>query len=111
MDVARLCYSPAASNESHMSTTTIRLPEDLKARVAAAAEREGTTAHGFILDAIAEKTDAAERRNDFLDVAERRHAEILASGKAVAWSEMRSYLEDRLAGRKVRRPTAKKLAR
>ncbi len=31
-----------------MSTTTIRLPEDLKARVAAAAERAGTTAHSLI---------------------------------------------------------------
>jgi predicted transcriptional regulator len=44
-----------------VSTATIRLPEDLEARVAAAAEREGTTSHDFILEAIAEKTDAAER--------------------------------------------------
>ena len=35
-----------------MSTTTIRLEDDLKARVAAAAERAGVTAHAFILDAI-----------------------------------------------------------
>lgn len=39
-----------------MPTTTIRLPEDLKARVAAAAKRSGTTAHGFILEALTEKT-------------------------------------------------------
>jgi predicted transcriptional regulator len=32
-----------------MATTTIRIPDDLKARVAAAAEREGKTAHSFIL--------------------------------------------------------------
>ena len=32
--------------------TTIRLPNDLKARVAAAAKRAGTTAHSFILEAI-----------------------------------------------------------
>ena len=31
-----------------MSTTTIRLPEDLKARVAAAAKRSGMTAHGYV---------------------------------------------------------------
>lgn len=36
-----------------MSTTTIRLEEDLNARIAAAAKREGKTAHAFILDAIA----------------------------------------------------------
>ena len=34
-----------------MPTTTIRLPEDLKARVTAAAKRAGTTIHGFILEA------------------------------------------------------------
>ena len=38
-----------------MSTTTIRLPPHLKERVARAAEIAGTTAHSFILAAIAEK--------------------------------------------------------
>lgn len=94
-----------------MSTTTIRLPQDLKARVAAAAKRAGTTAHGFILEAIAEKADQEERRSDFHDVADKRYAQIAASGKAIPWSEMRTYLENRVAGRKARRPVAKKLAR
>ena len=93
------------------STTTIRLPEELKARVAAAAERAGTTSHNFILEAIAEKADQEERRHEFNDVAERRYAEIVASGKTIPWSEMRRYLEDRIAGKKVRRPTARKVAR
>lgn len=94
-----------------MSTTTIRLPEELKARVAAAAERAGTTSHNFILEAIAEKADSAERRADLADVAEQRYAGIVASGKTIPWSEMRRYLEDRVAGKKAKRPTARKLAR
>lgn len=94
-----------------MSTTTIRLPKDLKSRVAAAAERAGTTAHGFILEAIAEKTDRAERSADFLDTAEKRYANIVASGKTIPWKKMRGYLEDRLAGKKAARPAARKLAR
>ena len=94
-----------------MSTTTIRLPEDLKARVAAAAERAGTTSHSFILDAIAEKADQAERHGDFNDVAEKRYAHIIASGKTISWSEMRGYLEGRLARKAVTRPAARKLAR
>jgi predicted transcriptional regulator len=52
-----------------MTTTTIRLPEDLKARVATAAKRSGMTAHSFILEAIAEKTQQAELRADFDAVA------------------------------------------
>lgn len=94
-----------------MSTTTIRLPDHLKARVAAAAERAGTTTHSFILEAIAEKADDEERRGDFHEVADKRYAEIATSGKTIPWSEMRSYLESRLAGGKPRRPRARKLAR
>jgi len=94
-----------------MSTTTIRLPKDLKARVAAAAERDGTTAHSFILEAIAEKADHAERRADFHDVAEKRYADLLASGKTIPWEQMRKYLEDRITRKTVARPVAKKLPR
>ena len=94
-----------------MPTTTIRMPEDLKARVAAAAERSGTTPHKFILQAIAEKADAEERRSDFHLVAEARYERIAESGKSIPWQEMRSYLEARIAGRKTRRPVARKLSR
>ena len=94
-----------------MATTTIRLPENLKERVARAAERAGTTSHALILDAIAERVDEEERRNDFRDTAERRYAEIVASGKTIPWNEMRIYLEDRLAGKKTTRPAPRKLAR
>ena len=91
-----------------MSTTTIRLPKDLKARVAAAAERAGKTTHGFILEAIAEKADEAERRAEFQDVAEKRYARVLASGKTIPWEKMRGYLEARVAGKRAVRPKARK---
>jgi hypothetical protein len=80
-------------------------------RSAVVAEREGTTSHNFILEAIAEKTDAAERRADLADVAEQRYAGIVASGKTIPWAEMRLYLESRVTGKKAKRPAARKLAR
>jgi predicted transcriptional regulator len=94
-----------------MSTTTIRLPPDLKERIARAAERAGTTAHGFILEAIVEKAEQEERREDFHDAAERRYAEIVSSGRTVPWKEMRRYLERRLTGKKTVRPKPRILAR
>lgn len=94
-----------------MSTTTIRLPDDLKVRVAEAAKRAGTTAHGFILEAIAEKTAQEERRADFDTVAEDRYAALVASGKTIPWQEMRGYLEARIAGKTAKPPVARKLAR
>jgi len=94
-----------------MSTTTIRLPDELKERVAQAAERAGTTPHNFILQAIAEKADAEEKQNAFLDEAERRYANIVASGKTISWTEMRAYLEASAADEPATRPIARKLAR
>lgn len=94
-----------------MSTTTIRLPDELKARVAAAAERAGTTPHAFIVEAIAEKAEEAERRSEFEQQAGKRFAAIAASGKSIPWSEMRPYLLQRAEGKRPRRPTARKLAR
>lgn len=94
-----------------MSTITIRLPNRLKARVAAVAKRLGKSAHGFILEAIVEKIDEAQRRSDFLEVAEKRYARIVATGKTIPWREMRTYLGKHLTGKKRRRPGARKPAR
>lgn len=91
-----------------MSTTTIRLPDELKARIAVAAERAGKTTHSFILEAIAEKAESEEMRADFDAEAEARFAQIVSSGETIPWSEMRQYLTDRLAGKNVPSPTAKK---
>ena len=94
-----------------MSTTTIRIPDDLKTRVAKAAGRAGTTPHNFILEAIAEKAEQAERRAEFDAVAEERYARIVETGKTIPWNEMRSYLEGRVAGKAVKRPATRKLAK
>lgn len=94
-----------------MSTTTIRLPDELKNRVARAAKRAGTTSHNFILEAIAEKADMVEQRNDFIAAAEARYANIVESGKTIPWKDMQRHLADRMAGKKSPRPPAKKLAR
>lgn len=90
-----------------MSTTTIRMPENLKERVAAAAKRSGTTAHGFILEAIAEKAAQEEFRADFDAVAEARFAKLVASGKTIPWQEMRGFLEARVTGKAAKLPLAR----
>jgi predicted transcriptional regulator len=88
-----------------MSTTTIRLPDDLKEKIARVAKRDGITAHSFILEAV------AEQRNDFLSVAESRYADIVASGKTIPWADMQRYLKDKASRKKVARPIAKKRER
>ncbi|MGH8191796.1 MAG: CopG family transcriptional regulator [Rhodanobacteraceae bacterium] len=96
--------------ERRVSTTTIRLSDELKARIVAAAKREGISAHNFMLEAVAEKADLAERRTNLDAEADRRYARILETGETIAWEDMRKYLEDRVAGRPARRPEPHKLA-
>lgn len=93
------------------ATTTVRMPDELKSRVAKAAKRAGTTPHGFILDAIAEKTTATERRHDFHALADKRYATIARSGKTLPWATARKYLESLLAEKPARRPATHKPAR
>lgn len=93
-----------------MPTTTIRIPEELKARVAAVAEQAGVTSHSFILQAITEKTQQEELRRNFEEEAEKRYANIVATGETIPWRDMRSYLESYVAGdTAAAKPSVKKL--
>jgi predicted transcriptional regulator len=94
-----------------MSTTTIRLEGDLKARVAEAAERTGKTSHAFILDAIAHTVEQVELDDELHRVADERWAKVLATGKTVAWADAKAYLEARARGKRPRKPVARKLGR
>lgn len=91
-----------------MTTTTIRLDESLKARVAAAAERSGKTAHAFIVDAISQTVEQVEMEDQFHLLADERWAKLLATGEAIPWEEARVYLEARSRGQRLRKPRARK---
>jgi len=90
-----------------MTTTTIRIDDELKARVAAAAEHSGKTPHAFILDAISNTVERAESARDFAEVADDRWSTILASGKTIAWTEMRTYLNAKKDGGNPSLPKAR----
>lgn len=91
MAVAQLCYiADACQSESRMSTTTVRIEPVLRQRIARAAEREGKTAHAFIVEAVAERTAQAEAREQFFSEAERRYAKFLAGGESLEWASVRA---------------------
>nr|WP_145549963.1 CopG family transcriptional regulator [Variovorax boronicumulans] len=92
-----------------MRTTTIRIEEDLKVRVAAAADRAGKTAHSFILDAITQKVDQVEADDELHRLADARWANILTTGKTVDWEEAKVYLAARAQGKRPQKPTSRKL--
>lgn len=98
------------STTTATSTTTIRLPDELKARVAKAAAAAGVSPHGFIVEAVAAKAAEAEARQAFEALAQQRLADFKRGGKAIAFADMRQYMQDKAAGRPSARPKARKLA-
>jgi predicted transcriptional regulator len=97
--------------ESHaVSTTTIRIQDDLKARIAAAADRLGKSPHAFMLDAIAHQVEQAELDEAFHRLADERWRGIEVTGATVGWDEAREWVEARLHGKNPARPVPRKPA-
>lgn len=92
-----------------MSTTTLKLPDDLKERIVAAAADAGKTPHAFMVEALSAQTALAERRRAFVDAAATAQQEVAEYGVVYDADAMFSYLQDTLQGKRVRRPKAVKL--
>ena len=90
-----------------MSTTSLKLPDDLKARAEAAARKRGTTVHAFMVEAVRTATSAAEQRARFVAGALAAREGMEKSGKGYVAEEVHAYLRAKLRGVKARRPKAK----
>lgn len=86
---------------------SLRVPDDVKKRVARLADAQDTTAHAFMLEAIRDKVEAEETRAAFLAEARRRLARMKKSGKGIPAAEVFAYLEARDKGKSPARPKAR----
>lgn len=93
-----------------MSTTTVRLPERLKVRVERLAAARGSTAHAFMLDAIAEVADRMERKHAFETEAERRLKEMARTGEYLTLDDLHTYGAALARGEKPAPPKARVMA-
>lgn len=92
-----------------MSTTTIRLPEDLKARVERLAATSGGTVHGFMVQAITEATERMERQQDFHAEGERRLQHMQETGEYLSLDDLRAYAAALSAGSPASEPGPRKM--
>lgn len=90
-----------------MSTTSLKLPEDVKQLAAAAAKHQGVTPHAFMVDAIRVAAVAAEKRAAFVFDAVASKAETLKSGKGYSAAAVHTYVRARARGKAVSKPKAK----
>ena len=86
------------------ATTTLKLPEGLKARIASAAQATRKSAHAFMVEALEAQARLAELRQSFIDEANTSAAEVDAGGALYALEDVRAYLIVRAAGKNAKRP-------
>lgn len=79
-----------------MSTTTLRIDDALRERIARLAGTLNQTPHSFMLEALAQKADEAEWRLGVQCEAQQRDAALQAGEPGVEWHEMKTYLRLRL---------------
>ncbi|TFW35818.1 CopG family ribbon-helix-helix protein [Massilia horti] len=90
-----------------MSTTSLKLSEELKQRAAKAAQELGISPHAFMVDAIRQAADAVEQRSQFVGQALAAREEMRQSGLGHDADEVRTYLRKRIADNQAPRPDAK----
>ncbi len=91
------------------SSTTLKLPDSLKSRIAELARAAGQSPHAFMVEAISAQTALAERRAAFLASAQAAEQEVEQYGLVYDADEVLSYMDAKLSGRKAVAPKAHKL--
>ena len=93
------------------SPTTLKVPDDLRTRLAAQAEAEGKSAHAYMLEALKEKADRADRHREYLSAGAAALEEYESTGIAYAMEDVEQYILGVAAGKKPRRPNPVKAPR
>ena len=86
------------------ATTTLKLPEELKARIASSAQASGKSPHAFMLEALEAQARLAEMRQSFIADAVASGAEVDAGGALYAMEDVQAYILARTLGKTTKRP-------
>jgi len=85
---------------SPVSTTSLKLPDEIKLQAANAAKDLGITTHAFMVEAIKQASINAELRRSFLEDANNARNEVLQEGKVHDADKVFKHLKARIAGKK-----------
>jgi predicted transcriptional regulator len=87
---------------------TLKLPPELRERVASVVKGTEKSAHAFMVEAIEQQTTLAEKRKEFVALALARRREFERTGKGYALEDVRRYFAARFAGKRARKPRLKR---
>ena len=92
-----------------VTTTTLKLPDELKARVAAVAQAIGKTPHAIMIDALTMQMTLLECRQTFIESALNAEQGVADYGLFYEADEVFDYLQARVNGKSAKWPKPKKL--
>ena len=90
-----------------MPPTTLKLPAELKQRIAGLIAGGGQSMHAFLLEAAEQHARQTEQRQRFVKSALEARQETLRSGKGFAAAQVHAWLRARATGKKAARPKAR----
>jgi len=88
------------------STTSLKLPDALKTRIAQVAAFEGKTAHALMVDTLQEAMEHALARQRLYADGEASYQETLGTNAVFGAADVKAYVLARLQGGKPGRPRA-----
>ena len=91
------------------ATTTLKLPEELKLRIAKLAKSAGKTPHAFMVEALEAEARRSELRRDFVNAALTAEQDVAQYGEVYSMDAVHRYFSDKLAARPARKPKSASL--
>lgn len=86
------------------STTTLKLSEELKARIARVAEETGRSPHGYMIDALERQVRREERWRDFINDARTADRAIDEGAPVYSAEDVHGWLDRMANGPDAERP-------
>ena len=87
-----------------LATTSLKLPDALKASIAKVAAFEGKTAHAVMVDTLQTAMDDALVRQQFYADGEASYQDSLRTNRVFRGADVKAYVLARVAGAKPKRP-------
>jgi predicted transcriptional regulator len=87
------------------STTSLKLPDELKAQIAEAAKQEGKTAHALMVETLQSAMDETRMRNQFYREAMEAKVDMIRTNISYSHEEIAKWMRARVRGDMSAEPT------
>ncbi len=89
------------------TTTTLKLPEELKARIAPLARSSAKTPHAWMIEALETQARQSEMCLSFIEDAKDSANDIDTGGALYAMADVHKYILNKAAGKSAKLPKTK----